>query len=117
MPVRLSPCHGGPNPCRSGVHDVERNAVLGPVPASLLECRNEQNRIAADISSRGDNMGMTNRSCGAIAALVLMVSLPGCAAKIQGRVQLVDTGLHPVANESAPGTVVSLINLTAVVAE
>src|SRR5438105_14491304 len=98
MPVRLSPCHGGPNECRSGVHDVERNAVLGPVPASLLECRKEQNRIAADISSRGDNMGMTNRSWGAIAALVLMVSFAGSAAKIHGSAQLGDTGLQPVAN-------------------
>src|SRR6266481_6060112 len=126
MPVRLSPCHRGPNACRSGVRDcalrssverarVERNAVLGPVPASLLECRNEHNRIAADTSSRGDDMGMTNRSWGAIAALVLMVSLPGCAAKIQGSVQLVDAGLQPVANESAQGTVVNMINTTAAV--
>jgi len=60
-------------------------------------------------------MGMTNRSWGAIAALVLMVSLPGCAAKIQGSVQLVDTGLQPVANESAQGTVVNMINTTAAV--
>src|SRR5437588_11592867 len=104
MPVRLSPCHGGPNECRSGVRDVERNAVLGPVPASLLECRNEWNRIVADISSRGDHMGMTKRSGYAIAALLLMVSLSGCAAQIQGSVQLVDTGLQSVADETGQGT-------------
>ena len=60
-------------------------------------------------------MGMTKRSGYAIAALLLMVSLPGCAAKIQGSVQLVDTGLQPVANESAQGTVVNMINTTAAV--
>ena len=58
---------------------------------------------------------MRNLSWYAIAALVLMASLPGCATKIQGTVQLVDAGLQPVANESAQGTVVNMINTTAAV--
>jgi len=58
---------------------------------------------------------MTNRSAYAIAALLLMVSLSGCAAKIHGTVHLVDGGLQPVANESAQGTVVNMMNTTAAV--
>ena len=58
---------------------------------------------------------MTNRSAHAIAALLVMVALSGCAAKIHGTVQLVDAGLQPVANENAQGTVVNLMNTTAAV--
>jgi len=58
---------------------------------------------------------MTNRGASAIAALFVMVSLSGCAAKIHGTVQLVDGGQQPVANESAQGTVVNMMNTTAAV--
>ena len=58
---------------------------------------------------------MTTRSAYAIAALVVIVALSGCAAKIQGTVQLVDAGQQPVANESAQGTVVNMMNTTAAV--
>src|SRR5437879_12565059 len=125
-PVRLSPCHRGPNECRSGVrgHAVRssvrhprpvRNAVLGPVPASLLKCRSERSRIPADPPSHGDDTGMRNLSWYAIAALVLMASLPGCAAKIQGTVQLVDAGLQPEQHESAQSTIANTTNRTAAV--
>ena len=36
----------------------------------------------------------------AIAMMALAVLLPGCAAKIHGRVQLVDANLQPAAKES-----------------
>jgi len=51
----------------------------------------------------------------AIATMVLVVLLPGCAAKIHGRVQLVDANLRPAAKESLQGTVVNMINTTAAV--
>ena len=59
---------------------------------------------------------MTNRTAGAIVgALLVVVSLSGCSAKIQGTVHLVDAGQQPVANESAQGTVVNMMNTTAAV--
>jgi hypothetical protein len=58
---------------------------------------------------------MIERSSNAIAALVVMVSLSGCAAKIEGTVHLLDAGLQPAANESAQGTVVNMMNTTAAV--
>jgi hypothetical protein len=58
---------------------------------------------------------MMNRSAYTIAVLAITMSLSGCAAKIQGTVQLVDAGLQPMANESAQGTVVNMMNTTAAV--
>src|SRR5213594_2128584 len=51
----------------------------------------------------------------AIATMVLAVLLPGCAAKIHGRVQLVDANLQPAAKENLQGTVVNMINTTTAV--
>jgi hypothetical protein len=93
----------------------KREAVLGSLPASLLECRNEPNEISADICSHGDETSMTTRNAYAIAVLLVTISLSGCAAKIEGTVHLVDAGLQPVANESAQGTVVNMMNTTAAV--
>ena len=53
--------------------------------------------------------------CSAIATMVLAMLLPGCAAKIHGRVRLVDANLQPVAKESLQGTVVNMINTTTAV--
>jgi hypothetical protein len=58
---------------------------------------------------------MMNRSAYAFAVLAITMFLSGCAAKIQGTVQLVDSGLQPMANESAQGTVVNMMNTTAAV--
>ena len=58
---------------------------------------------------------MTTRNAYAIAVLLVTISLSGCAAKIEGTVHLVDAGLQPVANESAQGTVVNMMNTTAAV--
>lgn len=51
----------------------------------------------------------------AIATMALMALLTGCAAKIQGSVQLVDAHQQPVAKDSLQGTVVNMINTTAAV--
>jgi hypothetical protein len=51
----------------------------------------------------------------ALAAMVLVVLLAGCAARIQGTVQLVDAHQQPVAKDSLQGTVVNMINTTAAV--
>src|SRR3989454_658386 len=51
----------------------------------------------------------------AIAMMALAVLLPGCAAKIHGRVQLVDANLQPAAKESLQGIVVNMINTTTAV--
>ncbi len=51
----------------------------------------------------------------AIATMALAVLLPGCAAKIHGRVQLVDANLQPAAKESLQGIVVNMINTTTAV--
>src|SRR2546429_2560473 len=51
----------------------------------------------------------------AIATMALAVLLPGCAAKIHGRVQLVDAHLQPAAKESLPGIVVNMVNTTTAV--
>lgn len=48
-----------------------------------------------------------------IAALVLAASLPACAAKISGTVQLVDADLRTLTQEGPQGTVVNMINVTA----
>src|SRR5438445_11310794 len=51
----------------------------------------------------------------AIATMALAVLLHGCAAKIHGRVQLVDANLQPAAKESLQGIVVNMINTTTAV--
>ena len=51
----------------------------------------------------------------AIATMVLAVVLAGCAAKIHGRVQLLDANLQPTVKESLQGTVVNMINTSTAV--
>ena len=58
---------------------------------------------------------MTKRNAYVLATLLVMLSLSGCAAKIEGTVHLVDVGQQPVAGESAQGTVVNMMNTTAAV--
>jgi hypothetical protein len=58
---------------------------------------------------------MIERSANAMAALVVMVALTGCAAKIEGTVQLVDAGSQAATSDSAQGTVVNMMNTTAAV--
>lgn len=55
---------------------------------------------------------MTARALTLVAALL---ALTGCAARIHGTVQLVDSQLKPIPNENLKGTVVNMINTTAAV--
>jgi len=55
---------------------------------------------------------MTARALIVVAALMLVT---GCAATIHGTVQLVDSRLQPIPNESPKGAVVNMINTTAAV--
>jgi hypothetical protein len=55
---------------------------------------------------------MTGR---AALALIAVVALSGCAASIRGTVQLVDSRQQPIANETAAGAVVNMINTKAAV--
>jgi hypothetical protein len=47
--------------------------------------------------------------------LIALLALSGCGATIRGTVQLVDGRDQPVANESPKGTVINMINTSAVV--
>lgn len=51
----------------------------------------------------------------ALGAIVIAALLAGCAAKIHGTVQLVDSNLQPLAKENLQGTVVNMINTTTAV--
>jgi hypothetical protein len=48
-------------------------------------------------------------------ALIAVLALSGCAASIRGTVQLVDSRQQPIANETAAGAVVNMINTKAAV--
>jgi hypothetical protein len=48
-------------------------------------------------------------------ALIAVLALAGCAASIRGTVQLVDSRQQPIANETAAGAVVNMINTKAAV--
>ena len=48
-------------------------------------------------------------------ALIAVLALLGCAASIRGTVQLVDSRQQPIANETAAGAVVNMINTKAAV--
>jgi hypothetical protein len=51
----------------------------------------------------------------ALIVLVALMLVTGCAATIHGTVQLVDSRLQPIPNESPKGAVVNMINTTAAV--
>jgi len=51
----------------------------------------------------------------ALIVLVALMLVSGCAATIHGTVQLVDSRLQPIPNESPKGVVVNMINTTAAV--
>lgn len=51
----------------------------------------------------------------AFITLIALIMLSGCAARIYGTVQLVDSRLQPIPNEIPKGTVVNMINTTAAV--
>jgi hypothetical protein len=51
----------------------------------------------------------------AFITLIALIMLSGCAARIYGTVELVDSRLQPIPNENPKGTVVNMINTTAAV--
>jgi hypothetical protein len=51
----------------------------------------------------------------AFITLIALIILSGCAARIYGTVELVDSRLQPIPNENPKGTVVNMINTTAAV--
>lgn len=48
-----------------------------------------------------------------VSLLMLAVLAASCSPKIYGKVDLVDAGMRPVANDNAQGTVVNMMNTTA----
>lgn len=95
--------------------DVEGQGRTGDghAPAAMPD-RGEAWR-ETELSGREEIARRAAKFRSAIATMVLAVLLPGCAAKIHGRVQLVDANLQPAAKESLQGTVVNMINTTTAV--
>jgi hypothetical protein len=56
---------------------------------------------------------MSRRSYSILVPIAAAVALAACSPKIYGTVQLVDTNMKPLENESYDGTVVNMINTTA----